>query len=156
MTKLAKKGNFSCRNWRSYAWKHMKTPGSTKEGWDRPFVITNVFPYGVVELRDEANNRNFKVNGHRIKPFHEGSTPLVGEVESILIEPSSHQPRESSQLRPTPSRPGQALQPNSSRISRDVLRSIIRRLNRDEVVSAKTDSISAKPDQARLHDPSAQ
>ncbi|RDX72328.1 hypothetical protein CR513_48206, partial [Mucuna pruriens] len=42
------------------------------------------------------------------------------------------------------------------RISRDVLRTIIRRLSRDEVVSAKTDSISAKPDQARLHGPSAQ
>ncbi|RDX78323.1 hypothetical protein CR513_41415, partial [Mucuna pruriens] len=42
------------------------------------------------------------------------------------------------------------------RISRDVLRSIIRRLSRDEVVSAKTDSISTKPDQARLHGPVTQ
>ncbi|RDX87051.1 hypothetical protein CR513_31531, partial [Mucuna pruriens] len=42
------------------------------------------------------------------------------------------------------------------RISRDVLRTIIRRLSRDEVVSAKTDSILAKPDQARLDGPSAQ
>ncbi|RDX65116.1 hypothetical protein CR513_56251, partial [Mucuna pruriens] len=33
--------------------------------------------------------------------------------------------------------------------SRDVLGSIIRRLSRDEVVSAKIDSISAKPDQIR-------
>ncbi|RDX74711.1 hypothetical protein CR513_45507, partial [Mucuna pruriens] len=41
-------------------------------------------------------------------------------------------------------------------ISRDILRSIIRRLGRDEVVLAKTDSISAKLDQARLHDPSTQ
>ncbi|RDX79255.1 hypothetical protein CR513_40344, partial [Mucuna pruriens] len=45
---------------------------------------------------------------------------------------------------------------SSSGISRDVLRTIIRRLSRDEVVSAKTDSISAKPDQAGLHGPSAQ
>ncbi|RDX71672.1 hypothetical protein CR513_48946, partial [Mucuna pruriens] len=29
--------------------------------WDEPFVITNVFLYGVVELRDEANNRIFMV-----------------------------------------------------------------------------------------------
>ncbi|RDX85242.1 hypothetical protein CR513_33602, partial [Mucuna pruriens] len=56
--------------------------------WDKPFVITNVFPYGAVELRDEANNKIFK-----IKPFHEGSTLMVGEVESIsLIEPDSSQP----------------------------------------------------------------
>ncbi|RDX84806.1 Pro-Pol polyprotein, partial [Mucuna pruriens] len=52
---------------------------------DGRFVISNIFPYGVVELRDEANNRNFKVNGHQIKPFHEGPTPKVGEVESILL-----------------------------------------------------------------------
>ncbi|RDX98811.1 hypothetical protein CR513_18212, partial [Mucuna pruriens] len=49
--------------------------------WDRSFVITNVFPYGVVELRDEANNINFKVNGHQIKPYYEGLTPRGGEVK---------------------------------------------------------------------------
>ncbi|RDY13872.1 hypothetical protein CR513_01138, partial [Mucuna pruriens] len=42
-----------------------------------------------VELRDEANNRIFKVNRHWIKPFHEGLSLMVGEVESIsLIEPT--------------------------------------------------------------------
>ncbi|RDX82881.1 hypothetical protein CR513_36274, partial [Mucuna pruriens] len=44
----------------------------------------------------------------------------------------------------------------SSGSNRNELGSIIRRLSRDEDVSAKTDSISAKPDQARLHDPAAQ
>ncbi|RDX96087.1 hypothetical protein CR513_21291, partial [Mucuna pruriens] len=33
-----------------------------------------------VELRDEANNRIFKVNRHQIKPFHEGLTPMVGKI----------------------------------------------------------------------------
>ncbi|RDX85979.1 hypothetical protein CR513_32750, partial [Mucuna pruriens] len=57
--------------------------------WDKPFVITNIFPYGEIELRDEANNRNFKVNGHQIKPYHESLTPMVGEVENIsLMEPA--------------------------------------------------------------------
>ncbi|RDY01970.1 hypothetical protein CR513_14634, partial [Mucuna pruriens] len=37
-----------------------------------------------VELRDEATNRIFKVNGHQLKPFHEGLTPMVGEVESSI------------------------------------------------------------------------
>ncbi|RDY13649.1 hypothetical protein CR513_01409, partial [Mucuna pruriens] len=59
--------------------------GKLRSRWDRPFVITNVFPYGVVELRDEANNRIFKVNRHHIKPFHEGLTPIVGKVENILL-----------------------------------------------------------------------
>ncbi|RDX90037.1 hypothetical protein CR513_28145, partial [Mucuna pruriens] len=63
--------------------------GKLRSRWDGPFVITNIFPYGIVELRDKANNRNFKVNGHQIKPFHEGSTPMVGKVESIsLMEPA--------------------------------------------------------------------
>ncbi|RDX90128.1 hypothetical protein CR513_28040, partial [Mucuna pruriens] len=28
--------------------------------WDGPFVITNVFPYGVVELKDETTNSTFQ------------------------------------------------------------------------------------------------
>ncbi|RDX67168.1 hypothetical protein CR513_53987, partial [Mucuna pruriens] len=31
MTKLERKGNSSCRNWRSSAWKHMRTPRSTSK-----------------------------------------------------------------------------------------------------------------------------
>ncbi|RDX98544.1 hypothetical protein CR513_18513, partial [Mucuna pruriens] len=98
LTKPAKKGNFSCKNWRSCAWKHTKTPrfirkrvgqkliaGKLCSTWDRPFIITNVFPYGVVELRNRADNRNFKVNKHQIKPYHEGPTPMVRKVESISL-----------------------------------------------------------------------
>ncbi|RDY11590.1 hypothetical protein CR513_03724, partial [Mucuna pruriens] len=32
--------------------------------WDRQFVITNVFPYGAIELKDEASNTIFQVSGH--------------------------------------------------------------------------------------------
>ncbi|RDY12496.1 hypothetical protein CR513_02710, partial [Mucuna pruriens] len=57
--------------------------------WDGPFVITNFFPYGVVELKDECTNNTFHVNGHQIKIFHEGPTPIAGDMESILlIEPT--------------------------------------------------------------------
>ncbi|RDX92443.1 hypothetical protein CR513_25434, partial [Mucuna pruriens] len=45
--------------------------------WDGPFVITNVFPYGVVELKDENKNSIFQVNGHQIKLFHEGLVPTM-------------------------------------------------------------------------------
>ncbi|RDX85447.1 hypothetical protein CR513_33372, partial [Mucuna pruriens] len=58
--------------------------------WDGSFVVTNVFPYGVVEVRDEANNCNFKVNGHQLKPYYEGSnlSSNMSEVEIVeLIEP---------------------------------------------------------------------
>ncbi|RDX94476.1 hypothetical protein CR513_23148, partial [Mucuna pruriens] len=43
--------------------------GKLHSRWDRPFVITNVFPYGVVQLKDEHSNSTFQVNGHQIKPF---------------------------------------------------------------------------------------
>ncbi|RDX73177.1 hypothetical protein CR513_47257, partial [Mucuna pruriens] len=39
---------------------------------DGPFVITNILPYGVVQLKDEQSNNTFQVNGHQIKPFYEG------------------------------------------------------------------------------------
>ncbi|RDX72031.1 hypothetical protein CR513_48551, partial [Mucuna pruriens] len=59
--------------------------GKLRSRWDGPFVVTNVFLYGAVELRDEATNRIFKVNGHQLKPFHEGPTMMVDEMESILL-----------------------------------------------------------------------
>ncbi|RDX91140.1 hypothetical protein CR513_26920, partial [Mucuna pruriens] len=43
--------------------------GKLRPRWDGPFVITNVFPYGVVELKDENTNSTFQVNGHQIKLF---------------------------------------------------------------------------------------
>ncbi|RDY04020.1 Tf2-9, partial [Mucuna pruriens] len=34
--------------------------GKLHSRWDDPFVITNIFPYGAVELRDEASNKTFQ------------------------------------------------------------------------------------------------
>ncbi|RDY02524.1 hypothetical protein CR513_13995, partial [Mucuna pruriens] len=57
--------------------------------WDGPFVITNIFPHGVVQLKDEHTNSTFQVNGHQIKPFHEGSVPTITDMEIIsLVEPA--------------------------------------------------------------------
>ncbi|RDY05892.1 hypothetical protein CR513_10219, partial [Mucuna pruriens] len=57
--------------------------------WDGPFVITNAFPYDVVELKDEHTNNTFQVNRHQIKLFHEGPTPTVGEIETISLMESA-------------------------------------------------------------------
>ncbi|RDX83492.1 hypothetical protein CR513_35577, partial [Mucuna pruriens] len=63
--------------------------GKLRSRWDGPFVITNIFPYGVVQLKDEQSNNTFQVNGHQIKPFHEGPTPITGDMEIIsLMEPT--------------------------------------------------------------------
>ncbi|RDY09794.1 hypothetical protein CR513_05786, partial [Mucuna pruriens] len=101
MTKSTMKENFICKNWelRLEAYENSQNKkkvllfhsrlklitGKLHSRWDGPFVITIVFPYGVIELRDEANNQNFRVNGHQIKPYHEGLTSMVGEVGSILL-----------------------------------------------------------------------
>nr|GEV84341.1 hypothetical protein [Tanacetum cinerariifolium] len=42
--------------------------GKLKSRWSGPFTITEVFPYGTVEL-SQPNGPNFKVNRHRIKHY---------------------------------------------------------------------------------------
>jgi len=50
--------------------------------WIGPFVVSNVFPYGAVEITSLETNKVLKVNGHRLKPFYEGwTTELTISVE---------------------------------------------------------------------------
>ncbi|XP_044486593.1 uncharacterized protein LOC123211752 [Mangifera indica] len=50
--------------------------------WIGPFIVTNVFPHGVVEIQSLITSKVFQVNGHRLKPFYEGvPTENVEEVE---------------------------------------------------------------------------
>nr|GEY32702.1 reverse transcriptase domain-containing protein [Tanacetum cinerariifolium] len=46
-----------------------------KSRWSGPFTISQVFPYGTVEL-SQPNGPNFKVNGHRIKHYFGEDIPL--------------------------------------------------------------------------------
>ncbi|GJZ84384.1 hypothetical protein Tco_0649723 [Tanacetum coccineum] len=48
--------------------------GKLKTRWSGPFTITQVFPYGTVEL-SQTNGPNFNVNGHRLKHYFGGDTP---------------------------------------------------------------------------------
>ncbi|RDX69693.1 hypothetical protein CR513_51158, partial [Mucuna pruriens] len=62
--------------------------GRLRSKWDR-LVITNIFPYDIVEIRDEATNKIFKVNGHQLKPFHESPTMMEDDVEDLsLVKPT--------------------------------------------------------------------
>ncbi|XP_044510154.1 uncharacterized protein LOC123228765 [Mangifera indica] len=57
-------------------------PGKLRSRWIGPFVVTNVFPHGAVEIQSLTTSKVFKVNGHRLKMFYEGvPTENVGEVE---------------------------------------------------------------------------
>ncbi|GJY68991.1 putative ribonuclease H-like domain-containing protein [Tanacetum coccineum] len=48
--------------------------GKLKSRWSGPFTVTQVFPYGTVEL-SQNSGPNFKVNGHRIKHYFGGDIP---------------------------------------------------------------------------------
>ncbi|KAL9399565.1 hypothetical protein Peur_008526 [Populus x canadensis] len=61
-------------------------PGKLRSRWIGPFVVSNVFSYGAVEITSLETNKVLKVNGHRLKPFYEGwTTELTASAE--LAEP---------------------------------------------------------------------
>ncbi|GJW43404.1 reverse transcriptase domain-containing protein [Tanacetum coccineum] len=45
-----------------------------KTRWTGPFTVTQVFPYGIIEL-SQTNIPNFKVYGHRLKHYFGGDIP---------------------------------------------------------------------------------
>nr|GEU97155.1 reverse transcriptase domain-containing protein [Tanacetum cinerariifolium] len=49
--------------------------GKLKTRWSGPFTITQVFPYGTIEL-SQPEGLNFKVNGHHVKHYFGGDIPL--------------------------------------------------------------------------------
>ena len=57
-------------------------PGKLRSRWDGPFVVTQVFSHGAVELKDPKQGNVFKVNGQRLKPYIEGISD--GEVVETL------------------------------------------------------------------------
>ncbi|XP_057524987.1 uncharacterized protein LOC130804536 [Amaranthus tricolor] len=61
-------------------------PGKLKSRWSGPFLVTNVHKFGSMELKNEKGDV-FKVNGQRLKLYHEGN--VVGTMEVIHLHPSS-------------------------------------------------------------------
>ncbi|GKF24228.1 reverse transcriptase domain-containing protein [Tanacetum coccineum] len=54
---------------------HLKIfSGKLKIRWSGPFTITQVFPYGTIEL-SQPDGQNFKVNGHLVKHYFGGDIP---------------------------------------------------------------------------------
>ncbi|XP_071902873.1 uncharacterized protein [Coffea arabica] len=58
-------------------------PGKLRYRWIGPFIVTNVFPHGAVEIQSLHTDKIFKVNGHRLKPFYEGFQ--VNNVEEVTL-----------------------------------------------------------------------
>nr|GEV66012.1 reverse transcriptase domain-containing protein [Tanacetum cinerariifolium] len=61
--------------------------GKLKTRWSGPFTITQVFPYGTVEL-SQPNGPNFKVNGHRVKHYFGGDIPsnVVSNLHTLPMD----------------------------------------------------------------------
>ena len=62
-------------------------PGKLRSRWVGPFVVINVFHHGAVEIRSLKTGKEFKVNGHRLKPYYENFQTLNVE-EAPLYEPA--------------------------------------------------------------------
>ncbi|XP_059288278.1 uncharacterized protein LOC132041595 [Lycium ferocissimum] len=46
-------------------------PGKLKSRWSGPFEVVGVSPHGAIELKSGDGTRTFKVNGQRLKHYHE-------------------------------------------------------------------------------------
>ncbi|KAM0989330.1 hypothetical protein ACFX2A_013405 [Malus domestica] len=63
-------------------------PGKLRSKWIGPFVVTNVFPHGAVQIQSLKTQQEFKVNGHRLKPYYK----TFGEhaVENVPLHAVGH------------------------------------------------------------------
>ena len=55
--------------------------------WDGPFIVTNVYSHGAVDIQDEAAGKIFKVNGHQLNPFHGVPNEERENVVDISLTP---------------------------------------------------------------------
>ena len=60
-------------------------PGKLKSTWTRPFLITNMFPYGAVELENKEGSK-FTFNGQRIKIYLGHAESAYEVVETYNID----------------------------------------------------------------------
>ncbi|XP_031253547.1 uncharacterized protein LOC116111506 [Pistacia vera] len=64
-------------------------PGKLRSRWVGPYIVTNVFPHGAVEIQSLKTNKVFKVNGHTLKPYYEGFQVYI--IEEVGLEDSIHE-----------------------------------------------------------------
>ena len=62
-------------------------PGKFRSKWVGPFTITHIYEHGAIEIQSISTSRTFKVNGHRLKLYHE-TFPTDEREEINLDHPS--------------------------------------------------------------------
>ena len=60
-------------------------PSKLKSRWTGPFTIQEVYPNGLVDLLNSVDNRVFKVNGQRLKPY--AAQHSADKEEIPLLDP---------------------------------------------------------------------
>ena len=87
---------FRDKGWIIYNWGLVRTcVGILRVSIGMSFGVTNVFPYGIVEIKSESTNKSFKVYGHRLKPFLTIWTPYFTlllfrhDLGNFLFHPTS-------------------------------------------------------------------
>ena len=60
-------------------------PGKLRSRWIGPFIITNIFPHGAIQIKGEQTGNEFKVNEHRLKPYFEACA-YENDVEALSFE----------------------------------------------------------------------
>ncbi|CAN6679377.1 unnamed protein product [Malus baccata var. baccata] len=60
-------------------------PGKLRSKWIGPFIVTNVFPHGAVQIQSLKMQQEFKANGHRLKPYF--TTFEEKTVEEVSLQP---------------------------------------------------------------------
>ncbi|XP_076923727.1 uncharacterized protein LOC143585947 [Bidens hawaiensis] len=61
--------------------------GKLRSKWTGPYLVKEVFPYGVVELENPYNGTSWKVNAHRLKHYIGGPEETI-EMEETPLDPS--------------------------------------------------------------------
>ena len=66
--------------------------GKLHSTWEGPFIVIEVFPYGVVEIKEESSERTFKVNGHHLRIFNENQDMLNKMMDGMNLTSPAYLP----------------------------------------------------------------
>ena len=62
-------------------------PGKLRSRWIGPFELVEVLNHGAVTLKNLKDGSTFKVNGHRVKPYLDGTAKDAFEEVKFLENP---------------------------------------------------------------------
>jgi len=59
--------------------------GKLRSTWKGPFIVTQVFPYGAVDIKEESSERILKVNGHHVQIFNKNQDILNKTMDGMNL-----------------------------------------------------------------------